>query len=43
MPETTSTNGSPTAVLVQGAFADSSRWNGVIDGGCALLTVGGLI
>jgi hypothetical protein len=30
MSEATATAGSPTVVLVHGAFADSSRWNGVI-------------
>ncbi len=30
MPETTTTNGTPTIVLVHGAFADGSSWNGVI-------------
>jgi pimeloyl-ACP methyl ester carboxylesterase len=31
MSEETHTNGSPTVVLVHGAFADSSSWNGVIE------------
>jgi pimeloyl-ACP methyl ester carboxylesterase len=31
MPETTPTNGLPTVVLVHGAFADGSSWNGVIE------------
>jgi pimeloyl-ACP methyl ester carboxylesterase len=31
MPEATSTDGSPTVVLVHGAFADASSWNGVIE------------
>ena len=31
MSEETQTNGSPTVVLVHGAFADSSSWNGVIE------------
>jgi pimeloyl-ACP methyl ester carboxylesterase len=32
MSETTNTAGSPTVVLVHGAFADASSWNGVIKG-----------
>ena len=31
MSEATPTDGSPTVVLVHGAFADSSSWNGVIE------------
>jgi pimeloyl-ACP methyl ester carboxylesterase len=31
MSEAPDTNGSPTVVLVHGAFADSSSWNGVIE------------
>jgi pimeloyl-ACP methyl ester carboxylesterase len=31
MSDATTTNGSPTVVLVHGAFADSSSWNGVIE------------
>jgi len=31
MSETAHTNGSPTVVLVHGAFADGSSWNGVIE------------
>jgi pimeloyl-ACP methyl ester carboxylesterase len=31
MSETRSTNGIPTVVLVHGAFADGSSWNGVIE------------
>jgi len=31
MSEQTSSNGSPTVVLVHGAFADASGWNGVIE------------
>ena len=31
MSEETSTDGSPTVVLVHGAFADASSWNGVIE------------
>jgi pimeloyl-ACP methyl ester carboxylesterase len=31
MPETTPANGLPTVVLVHGAFADGSSWNGVIE------------
>jgi pimeloyl-ACP methyl ester carboxylesterase len=31
MPDTTSNSGSPTVVLVHGAFADGSSWNGVIE------------
>ena len=31
MPDAASPNGSPTVVLVHGAFADASSWNGVIE------------
>ena len=31
MSDETSSNGSPTVVLVHGAFADASSWNGVIE------------
>ena len=31
MSEATRTAGSPTVVLVHGAFADASSWNGVIE------------
>jgi hypothetical protein len=31
MSEATVTGGSPTVVLVHGAFADASSWNGVIE------------
>jgi pimeloyl-ACP methyl ester carboxylesterase len=31
MSETTHTDGTPTVVLVHGAFADASSWNGVIE------------
>jgi pimeloyl-ACP methyl ester carboxylesterase len=31
MSETTQAAGSPTVVLVRGAFADASSWNGVIE------------
>ena len=31
MSDKTSSNGSPTVVLVHGAFADASSWNGVIE------------
>jgi pimeloyl-ACP methyl ester carboxylesterase len=31
MSATSATNGSPTVVLIHGAFADASSWNGVID------------
>jgi len=31
MPDSTQTAGSPTVVLVHGAFADASSWNGVIE------------
>ena len=31
MPDSTQTVGSPTVVLVHGAFADASSWNGVIE------------
>ena len=31
MAETTNSSGAPTVVLVHGAFADSSSWNGVIE------------
>jgi pimeloyl-ACP methyl ester carboxylesterase len=31
MSEAAHTNGSPTVVLVHGAFADGSSWNGVIE------------
>ena len=31
MPEATNKDGSPTVVLVHGAFADASSWNGVIE------------
>ncbi len=31
MLETDSTSGAPTVVLVHGAFADGSSWNGVIE------------
>jgi hypothetical protein len=31
MSEKSNTAGSPTVVLVHGAFADASSWNGVID------------
>ncbi len=31
MPDTNNTAGSPTVVLVHGAFADASSWNGVIE------------
>ena len=31
MSETTNGSGSPTVVLVHGAFADASSWNGVIE------------
>jgi pimeloyl-ACP methyl ester carboxylesterase len=31
MSETTNTNGSPTVMLVHGAFADASSWNGVVE------------
>jgi len=31
MPEATNKDGSPTVVLVHGAYADASSWNGVIE------------
>jgi pimeloyl-ACP methyl ester carboxylesterase len=31
MSETTNGSGAPTVVLVHGAFADASSWNGVIE------------
>ena len=31
MPDATNNDGSPTVVLVHGAFADASSWNGVIE------------
>ena len=31
MSEKSNTAGSPTVVLVHGAFADASSWNGVIE------------